>query len=84
MLKEENVINFSDSELKVSLTKDALMEEGLVDKDIYELLVMTYNDLNDIEVGITFSVDEEEVSVNGYQDEEDISVSSIIINEIKM
>ena len=44
---------------------------------------MTYCDLNDIEVGFTFEVDEEIVSVNGYQSEESFSVSSIIINEIK-
>jgi len=84
LIVEESVINFEDEELKVSLVTEALMEEGIIDKDIYELLVMTYIDLNDIEVSFTFSVDEEDVSVNGYQSEEDFSVSSIIINEVKM
>lgn len=84
LIEDESVVNFDDTELKVSLVRDALMEEGLIDSDIYELLVMTYSDLNDIEVSFTFSVDEEEVNVNGYQNEEDIRVSSIIINEVKM
>ena len=84
LIDSESVINFEEDELKVSLLTEALMEEGIVDKDIYELFVMTYIDLNDIEVSVTFSVDEEEVSVNGYQSEEDFSVSSIIINEVRM
>ena len=83
LIDDESVINFEDNELKVSLLSEALMEEGVVDNEIYELLVMTYCDLNDVEVSFTFSVDEEDVSVNGYQNEENFSVSSIIINEIK-
>lgn len=83
LIDDESVINFEDNELKVALLSEALMEEGVVDNEIYELLVMTYCDLNDVEVSFTFSVDEEDVSVNGYQNEENFSVSSIIINEIK-
>ena len=84
LIEDENVINFENNELKVSLVKEALMEEGIIDNEIYELLVMTYSDLNDIEVNFTFEVEEEAVSVNGYASEEDLNVSSIIINEIKM
>ena len=84
LIDGETVINFEDSEMRVSLVREALMEEGVIDSDIYELLVMTYNDLNDIEVDFTFSVGDQEVSVNGYQNENDIKVSSIIINEVKM
>ena len=78
-----SVINFENNELKVSLISEALMEEGIINSEIYELLVMTYSDLNDIDVSFIFSVDEEVVSVNGYQNEEDFKVSSIIINEVK-
>ena len=84
LINNESIINFENNELKVSLLKEALMEEGVIDNEIYELLVMTYNDLNDIEVTFTFEVEEEEVSVNGYINEKDISVSSIIINEVKI
>ena len=83
LIDEESVINFEDNELKISLAAEALMEEGIVDNQIYELLVMTYCDLNDIQVNFIFEVDEEEVSVNGYQSEEEFNVSSIIINEVK-
>ena len=60
------------------------MEEGIIDNEIYELLVMTFNDLNDISVSFNFEVNEEEVLVNGYQKDEDFRVGSIIINEVKI
>jgi germination protein M len=84
LIDEEMSINFNEDELNVALMSEALMEEGVIDNKIYELLVMTYADLNDISVSFTFEVDEEEVSVNGYQKDEDYKVSSIIINEVKM
>ena len=84
LIDEEMSINFNEDELNVSLVSEALMEEGIIDNEIYELLVMTYNDLNDISVSFTFEVDEEEVSVNGYKTGEDFNVSSIIINEVKI
>ena len=83
LIDEESVINFEDSEIKLSLISDALMEEGIIDNEIYELLVMTYSDLNDIQVSFTFEVEAEVVSVNGYQSEEEFNVSFIIINEVK-
>lgn len=84
LIDSESMINFNEEEITVSLVTSALMEEGIIDSEIYEILVMTYSDLNGIEVSFNFEVDEEEVSVNGYQDEEEFSVSSIIINEVKM
>lgn len=84
LIDDEKVINFNEEELTVSLLTEALVEEGIVNSEIYELLVMTYTDLNDIEVNINFEVNEEEVIVNGYYESEDFSVSSIIINEVKI
>ena len=84
LIKKTKEINFEENELNVSLQTQALMEEGIIDNEIYELLVMTYNDLNDIEVSFNFIVEEEMVNVNGYQNEEDFSVSSIIINEVQV
>ena len=83
LIDTSNVIDFNEDDLKVSLYTNALIEEGIVNNEIYELLVMTYNDLNDIKVNFTFEVNEEEVVVNGYNSEEDFSVSSIVINEVK-
>lgn len=83
LIEREQSVNFNDDSVKLSLETEALMEEGIIDKDLYELLVMTYVDLNDIEVNFNFEVNEEEVSVNGYVEEKDFNVSSIIINEIK-
>lgn len=83
LIEREQNINFNEDSVKLSLETEALMEEGIIDKDLYELLVMTYVDLNDIEVNFNFEVNEEEVSVNGYVEEKDFNVSSIIINEIK-
>lgn len=84
LIDKEMSINFNEDELNVSLVSEALMEEGIIDNEIYELLVMTYNDLNDINVSFNFEVNEEEVSVNGYKPGEDFNVSSIIINEVKI
>ena len=84
LIDDEKVINFNEEELTVSLLTEALVEEGIVNSEIYELLVMTYTDLNDIKVNINFEVNEEEVIVNGYYESEDFSVSSIIINEVKI
>ena len=84
LIDSESVINFNEEDITVSLVTSALMEEGIIDSEIYEILVMTYSDLNDIEVNFNFEVNEEEVTVNGYSNqEEDFSVSSIIINEVK-
>ncbi len=83
LINTTSSINFEEEDLTISLVTNALIEEGIVDNELYELLVMTYNDLNDIEVSVNFEVDEEQVSVNGYSDEEEFSVSSIIINEIE-
>ncbi len=83
LIEKEQSINFEENDIKIELVSSALMEEGIIDKDIYELLIMTYNDLNDMNVNFNFEVDEEEVSVNGYIEEKEFSVSSIIINEVK-
>lgn len=82
LIKNTKDIDFENDELNVSLQTQALLEEGIIDNEIYELLVMTYSDLNDMKVSFTFMVDEELVNVNGYQNQEDFSVSSIIINEV--
>lgn len=84
LIDEEVSINFENEELNVSLVDEALMEEGIIDNEIYELLIMTYSDLNNINVSFVFEVDEEEVSVNGYKKGEDFNVGSIIINEVEL
>lgn len=84
LIDNEVSINFNMDDITVSLVKEALMEEGIVNSEIYEILVMTYSDLNDIKVSFNFEVDEEEVTVNGYKGEENFNVGSIIINEIEM
>jgi germination protein M len=84
LIDSNSVINFNETDITVGLLTEALMEEGVIHSEIYEILVMTYNDLNDIEIGLNFEVNEEEVSVNGYKQEQDINVSSIIINGVEI
>lgn len=84
LIDNDKIIDFDENDLTVSLLTEALIEEGIVSSEIYELLVMTYVDLNNIEVNINIEVEDEQVSVNGYYDSEDFSVSSIIINEVKV
>lgn len=83
LIDSKSVINFNEEDINISLITNALIEEGIIDSEIYEVLVMTYTDLNDIEVNFTFEIEEEIVNVNGYHREENFKVSSIIINEVK-
>ena len=57
------------------------MEEGLVNKEIYELLVLSFA-INNVDMKIDFQLDGESLRVNGYLDNETTQVSSIIYNSI--
>lgn len=83
LIDDEQVINFNENDVKIPLLTTALVEEGIIGNEIYELLVMTYDELNGVEVNFTFEVNEEDVVVNGYKDDIEYPVSSIKINEVK-
>ena len=71
----------SDNQVVIGLNESSIMEEGLVNKDIYELLVLSFA-INNVDMKIDFQLDGESLRVNGYLDNETTQVSSIIYNSI--
>ena len=66
-----------------SITTSGLVSEECVNKELYELISLSY-DLMNIEEKVSFVLDDEVVMVDGIYSEEDTKVSNIIINEIKL
>ena len=71
----------SDNQVVIGLNESSIMEEGLVNKEIYELLVLSFA-INNVDMKIDFQLDGESLRVNGYLDNETTQVSSIIYNSI--
>lgn len=65
----------------IAVKEDALMEEGLVKQDVYELLLLSFALMN-IDKNVSLQVNGETVQVNGYVQEEIVEVSSISYNEV--
>lgn len=59
----------------------ALMEEGLVNQDIYELILLSFSFMG-IDKNVSLQVNGETVQVNGYVQEETVEVSNISYNEV--
>ena len=59
----------------------ALMEEGLVNQDIYELILLSFSFMG-IDKNVSLQVNGETVQVNGYLQEETVEVSNISYNEV--
>ena len=66
-----------------SVTTSGLVSEECVNKELYQLMTLSY-DLMNIESKVSFVLDDEVVSVDGIYQEEDTKVSNIIVNEIKL
>ena len=57
------------------------MEEGLVNQDIYELILLSFSFMG-IDKNVSLQVNGETVQVNGYLQEETVEVSNISYNEV--
>ena len=66
-----------------SITTSGLVSEECVNKDLYEIISLSY-DLMNIESKVSFSLEGESIRVDGIYNEEDSKVSNIIVNEIKL
>lgn len=75
-----NVV-YNDTSVDVNLPVSYLIEDGIVDESLYEILVVTML-YNDLDVMVNFFVDEESVGVNGYFNKEEEKVNNIVFNEI--
>ena len=76
-----NNINCENDKVSVNLNSGFLIEDNLIDSNIYELLMVMF-EYNGVEAGIDFYIDEESVEVNGYSTSDESKVSTIVFNEI--
>lgn len=75
-------IVYKDSKVSVNLNQDYLIDDNLVDSNMYELLMVTF-EYNNIDTKVSFYVNEESVEVNGYNNNDE-EVSNIVFNEIEI
>ena len=73
-----------NDKLVVDLTDKALLEELCVHEEIYEFLMLTFNELNNYDLQMTFTVEEEPVFVSGYQNYSSLKVSYILVNDVEL
>lgn len=82
-LKGIEKIEINEENFNVSIDESYLLEDNLVDKELYEILaVMLY--YNNYDYIVNFFIDEEAVEVSGYNKNEEINVSAININTIEI
>jgi germination protein M len=75
-LKEGNI-------LELELGVSALVDETSISKELYDLLVIHYTQVNNIE-SVSIIVEGEAMQISGYDEDEVIPISSIIYNEVKI
>ncbi len=81
---EVNSFDVTENILELDLSDKSLLEELCVKEEIYELLMLTFNELNELDLEMSFTVDEEPVYVSGYQNYNQVKVSNILINDIEL
>lgn len=74
-------IEYNEMSVSITLNEDYLIEDNIIDKELYEILMVTF-EYNDISSKVNFIINDESVMVNGYLDSEDNEVSNIVFNEI--
>lgn len=65
----------------ISVNENSLLEEGIVDSSIYELILLSFSLMN-IDQNVSLTIEGETYQVNGYYYEEDVEVSSITYNQV--
>jgi len=80
---ENNEYKCEEENVSVNLSTDYLIEDNLVDSNLYEILMVTF-EYNNLDAKVNFYVDEESVEVSGYINNEEERVNNIIFNEIEI
>ena len=78
-----NDISYNDSKVSVNLDEDHLIEDNLVDSELYKILMLSLH-YNNIDAQVGFYIDNESVEVNGYNNTQEESVNNIVFNEIEI
>ena len=75
-------VTYDDIVVNVNLGECHLIEDNLIDDDIYKILMVAF-EYNDIDAKVNFYVNDESVEVNGYSSNQQ-EVSNIVFNEIEI
>ena len=73
----------ANTEFNLNVNKSALIDEETVNKELYEIVMLSL-DLMNKEPKVNFLLEGETLMVEGIYQEEDIAVSNIDYNEIKL
>lgn len=81
---EINNFIYDPDKIVLDLSDKSLLEELCVYEEIYELLMLTFNELNGYDLVMSLTVDNEPVLVDGYQNYATIDVSDILVNDVEL
>lgn len=70
----------NNEKVNLNLKQAALKEEGVVKKDVYEMVALTFNDLEK-DYEISFEIEGESLVVEGIQDTKNFEVANLIYNQ---
>jgi len=75
-------VNVDDNNVTIEVSELALFDEVSIKDDIYELVMLTLNELNELDVSVSFTINGEDKQVSGY--EKAVTVNSIYYNDLKI
>lgn len=81
LLDYETLPLVNDEGVFISVSDNSLIEEGIIDHEIYELILISFSLMN-IDSPVTLQIEGETHQVNGYYYEDDVEVSSISYNQV--
>lgn len=80
---EKTQSNTDASKFRLSLKETAMKEEGVIKKDIYDIVSLTIDEY-DSDLEVSFLVEDEEMMVEGIIDPNSYTVSDLIYNQVKL
>lgn len=80
---EKTQTNTNKEKFVLNLKETAMKEEGVIKKDIYDIVSLTIDEYSD-DLQVSFTVEDEEMMVEGILDPNSYSVSDLIYNQVKL
>ncbi len=84
ILSSLDIVDISDggNDIIIDVDDKALFDESSVKEEVYEFVVLTLNELNDLSVSVSFTYNGESLQVSGY--EKAVTVNGIYYNDLKI
>lgn len=73
-------VETTGNDVTIEVGEAALLDELSIKEDIYELVMLTLNELNEMNVSVSFTINGEDKQVSGY--EKAVTVNSIYYNDL--